>query len=97
VSARHQVKRLDRTFDGLHAQEADPAEETSFFVRCGPNLVRSFILGSCEMKFGPDVFADALVHPAGVSSRLKLSPTIIPISSDRRIVRALRGVLCRCL
>ncbi len=32
VSARHQVKRLDRPFEEL---ETGPAEEISFFVRCG--------------------------------------------------------------
>jgi hypothetical protein len=30
VSARHQVKRLDRHFEGFALSKAGPAEETSF-------------------------------------------------------------------
>jgi hypothetical protein len=52
VSARHQVKRLDRTLDGIRAFEAGAAEETSFLrslrIR---GSVRNFILAaSAEVK-----------------------------------------------
>jgi len=65
VSARHQVKRLDRTFEAVNALEAGPAEETSFLrsVRVllkGPQFHQGFLL---PVESGPDVFADALVPP----------------------------------
>ena len=41
VSARHQVKRLDRGFEGFALLKAGPAEETSF-LRSVRILVRNF-------------------------------------------------------
>jgi hypothetical protein len=42
VSARHQVKRLDRTFEELAPRSPVRQKKQVFFVRCG-SLVRSFI------------------------------------------------------
>jgi hypothetical protein len=61
VSARHQVKRLDRTSNKAFAPiEAGPAEEN--FLR----TVRMAFHPQCHrhfssVRFDPDVFADALV------------------------------------
>jgi hypothetical protein len=64
VSARHQVKRLDRDPEEFALSKNGPAEEISFLrsVRiCGPQFHRC---SSAQVKSGPDVFADALVPDA---------------------------------
>jgi hypothetical protein len=63
VSARHQVKRLDRIFEGVRSFKTGPAEETGFLRSVRVSLeIRNFA-GPHEpgVKSGPDVFADALV------------------------------------
>jgi hypothetical protein len=61
VSARHQVKRLDRPFARVRSSKTGPAEETGFLrsVRISdPQFHRALVP---VVKSGPDVFADALV------------------------------------
>ena len=61
VSARHQVKRLDRPFERVRSSKNGPAEETGFLrsVRISdPQFHRG---PKPSVKSGPDVFADALV------------------------------------
>jgi hypothetical protein len=66
VSARHQVKRLDRLSKKGSPFEVGPAEETGFFVRCGPLFGSAISQGPKPIvKSDPDVFADALVPMAG--------------------------------
>jgi hypothetical protein len=61
VSARHQVKRLDRHSGEFALSKNDPAEETSFLrsVRIQWSAISPALLAG--VRFGPDVFADALV------------------------------------
>jgi len=61
VSARHQVKRRDRTFEGFVLSEIGPVEETSFLrsVRIFGSAISPAIFA--QVKSDPDVFADALV------------------------------------
>jgi hypothetical protein len=61
VSARHQVKRLHRTFrQGLLRRKAVRQKKAVFFI--GADLkVRNFTGALRQLRFGPDVFADALV------------------------------------
>src|SRR6185437_10204603 len=79
VSARHQVKRLDRPFERVRSSKTGPAEETGFLrsVRIsGPQFHRALVP---VMKSGPDVFADALVpRPWGFCS-LAVEPSA-PVS-----------------
>jgi hypothetical protein len=42
VSARHQVKRLDRIFEGLALTKTGPAEETGFLRSVRISKVRNF-------------------------------------------------------
>jgi hypothetical protein len=70
VSARHQVKRLDRIFEKSSLfPKIGPAEETSFLRSVRILAVRNFTgfqaRRACkpQVKSGPDVFADALVPP----------------------------------
>jgi hypothetical protein len=82
VSARHQVKRLDRIFQSslLVKEEfapgkTGPAEETGFLRSV--RIFRSAISPASkpQVKSGPDVFADALVpSAAAVDARRSLSP-----------------------
>jgi hypothetical protein len=68
VSARHQVKRLDRTSkERSRYQKPVLQKKQAFFVRCGSfSEVRSFTSGCLlSVESGPDVFADALVPPPG--------------------------------
>jgi hypothetical protein len=67
VSARHQVKRPDRSFrwSALFSKYG-PAEEPSiallaFFIRCGSCGPQFHRRPFAEVGFDPDVFADALV------------------------------------
>ncbi|WP_154071608.1 hypothetical protein [Bradyrhizobium lablabi] len=67
MSARHQVKRLDRILvKGSLFSKTGPAEETSFLrsvriLKKAPQFHRR----SAQVKSGPDVFADALVPFGG--------------------------------
>jgi hypothetical protein len=64
VSARHQVKRLDRIFEEFALGKTGPAEETGFLRSV--RIFRSAISPASkpQVKSGPDVFADALVPSA---------------------------------
>jgi hypothetical protein len=59
--------------------DADPAEEKFFFARCGTLKLRNFTGRSfgLEVKSGPDVFADALVHKARQLCRRLAFPKIL--------------------
>jgi hypothetical protein len=72
VSARHQVKRLDRIFEEFALGKTGPAEETGFLRSV--RIFRSAISpASKQVKSGPDVFADALVpSAAAVDARRSL-------------------------
>jgi hypothetical protein len=62
VSARHQVKRLDQSFEELSAlSKTGLAEETGFLrsVRILISAISPAVFA--QVKSGPDVFADALV------------------------------------
>jgi hypothetical protein len=65
VSARHQVKRLNRHFGRVRSDETGSAEEAQYpYWRSSFGAdpkVRSFSGGFRRLRFGPDVFADALV------------------------------------
>jgi hypothetical protein len=59
-------------------------KKRSFFVRCGALAFRSFTPRPCGqgLGFGPDVFADALVPPAGDRPGFFYAPTSLvrPVS-----------------
>jgi hypothetical protein len=88
VSARHQVKRLDRPFEEFALSRTGPAEETSFLRSVWIlNLgLHNFTGPKPDLKSGPDVFADALVPllpaiPPGASTfpdfwNLQLLPAV---------------------
>jgi hypothetical protein len=65
VSARHQAKRLNRHFDGVRSFETGSAEEAQYPYWCSSfgadPKVRNFTGALSQLRFGPDVFADALV------------------------------------
>jgi hypothetical protein len=63
VSARHQVKRLDRILERVRSfKNRSGRRNRFFFVRCGSHgELRSFTGPKPQVKSGPDVFADALV------------------------------------
>jgi hypothetical protein len=68
VSARHQVKRLDRiseayalSKEGFALSKTGPAEETGFLRSVRVPLPRNFTGPKAQVKSDPDVFADALV------------------------------------
>jgi hypothetical protein len=68
VSARHQVKRLDRISEAYALSKEEfalsktgPAGETSFLRSVRVPLPRSFTGPKAQVKSDPDVFADALV------------------------------------
>jgi len=63
VSARHQVKRLDRPSGNSFFGKPVRQKKQVFFVRCG-STVRNFTGAETPIvKSDPDVFADALVPP----------------------------------
>ena len=69
VSARHQVKRLDRTFEELALLE-NRSGRRNRFSSFGADLQWSAIspaVSKPNVKSGPDVFADALVPRAGAA------------------------------
>jgi hypothetical protein len=72
VSARHQVKRLHRHSAGFALTKTGSAEEAQYpYWRSSFGAdpkVRSFTGGFRRLRFGPDVFADALVAWAGAWS-----------------------------
>jgi hypothetical protein len=62
VSARHQVKRLDRPFEEFENRSGRRKQFSSFGADpFAPQFHRRF---SAQVKSGPDVFADALVPSA---------------------------------
>ena len=62
MSARHQVKRLDRIFEEVRFFKTGPAEETDFLRSVRVPFTPAISPGQKSgMKSGPDVFADALV------------------------------------
>jgi hypothetical protein len=80
VSARHQVKRLDRhfqefAFQGFALRKPVRQKKQVFFVRCGSEGPQFRRAAKPEVKSGPDVFADALVPQA-----LVFEPGIEPSS-----------------
>jgi hypothetical protein len=97
VSARHQVKRLDRPFEEFALSKTGPAEETSFLRSVRIFKVRNFTGIFAPVKSGPDVFADALVppgtpsFPAGTDDawrfRFSQIPTSTSLFEPRRAVR----------
>jgi hypothetical protein len=106
VSARHQVKRLDRGFEEFAPRKSHPAEETGFLrsVRISWSAVSPAARPS--VKSGPDVFADALV-PGTPSFPERFVPTLAASASvhltglrlARRVVAFLQHPLeiCRVL
>jgi hypothetical protein len=54
-----------------------PAEETSFLRSLRTLMAPQFHRGKTWSRSGPDVFADALVHPAGGCARLFHFPTLL--------------------
>jgi len=60
VSARHQVKRLDRIAKEFALSKTIRQKKQVFFVRCGSSDPQ-FHRAKARLKSGPDVFADALV------------------------------------
>jgi hypothetical protein len=61
VSARHQVKRLDRTFDRACSFRKPARQKKEVFFIGADLKVRNFTGALRQLRFGPDVFADALV------------------------------------
>jgi hypothetical protein len=104
VSARHQVKRLDRIFEKSSLfPKIGPAEETSFLRSVRILAVRNFTgfqaRPACkpQVKSGPDVFADALVPraapmaPGAPISPESKCPFCPPLASGRRRLFCSRG------
>jgi hypothetical protein len=93
VSARHQVKRLDRHFEGACSRQTPVRQKKQvFFVRCGSQVVRNFtgptasIAWRLAVRSGPDVFADALV-PAGAGKPGVPFPKILKLFRRRMFSR----------
>jgi hypothetical protein len=61
VSARHQVKRPDRSFEGLASIENRSGRRNGFSSYGADLKVRNFTTVFVRVKSDPDVFADALV------------------------------------
>jgi|SRR5882724_6141834 len=61
VSARHQVKRLDRSSKEFALSKTIRQKKQVFFVRCGSSGPQFHRAPKPGLKSGPDVFADALV------------------------------------
>ena len=61
-------------------------KKRSFFVRCGALAFRSFTPEPCGrgLRSGPDVFADALVPPAGDRPGFFYVPTSLVRSASRQ-------------
>jgi hypothetical protein len=79
VSARHQVKRLDRTIESPRAFRPVRQKKQSFLrsVRILVSAISPAAFG-LKVKSGPDVFADALVPRDG--NRASRSISSIPAS-----------------
>jgi hypothetical protein len=83
VSARHQVKRLHRIFrQGSLWLKAVRQKKEVFFIGADPK-VRNFTGALCPLRFGPDVFADALVPRRGIAARRFDFPKIANVSIPR--------------
>jgi hypothetical protein len=83
VSARHQVKRLHRIFrQGSLWLKAVRQKKAVFFIGADPK-VRNFTGAPCRLRFGPDVFADALVPRRGIAARRFDFPKIAKLSIPR--------------
>jgi hypothetical protein len=84
VSARHQVKRLDRIFEELALLKSRSGRGNKF-SSFGADLWSAISPASkAQVKSGPDVFADALVPQAGTTDAwhfriFQIPKTIIPI------------------
>jgi hypothetical protein len=94
VSARHQVKRLDRiseayalSKEGFALSKTGPAEETGFLRSVRVPLPRNFTGPKAQVKSDPDVFADALVP------RNAFVPIAAPLAPGALIPRSLSGHL----
>lgn len=96
VSARHQVKRLDRCFKRVRSFENRSGRRNRvFFVRCGSHDPQFYRRSqSPRVKSGPDVFADALVlqEPPPMVRAAPNFPN--PPHSSFRQGRAARWLLC---
>ena len=81
VSARHQVKRLDRNFKELACSFEKPVRQKKqvFFVRCGSHGPQFHQAPRPSVKSGPDVFADALVRKASAGAAWQSDSRIIHI------------------
>jgi hypothetical protein len=95
VSARHQVKRPDRSFEEFASRKSDQAEETGFLrsVRIAWSAVSPAARPS--VKSGPDVFADALV-PGTLPFPERLVPTLA-VERIGPFDRFEIGEACRCI
>jgi hypothetical protein len=96
VSARHQVKRLDRPFEEFALSKTGPAEETSFLRSVRIFKVRNFTGILAQVKSGPDVFADALVPPSDAlapkPARMSLALSIFLIPQRSALFEPRRAV-----
>jgi hypothetical protein len=74
VSARHQAKRLDRIFDRACSSENRLGRRKKF--SSSVRIQRSAISPGAlrQLRFGSDVFADALVPQAGACRRPRFHP-----------------------
>jgi hypothetical protein len=99
VSARHQVKRLHRIFrQGSLWLKAVRQKKAVFFIGADPK-VRNFTGAPCRLKFGPDVFADALVPRRGIAARALISRKLLnshPAPPRLHARRTLRQWLSLC-
>jgi len=91
VSARHQVKRPDRTSKRSRLQ-VGLAEETSFLRSVRTLSLRSFTGGHVpRSEIGPDVFADALASLSRSSARRFRFPKPSKPKISRAAVRISHG------
>jgi hypothetical protein len=93
VSARHQVKRLHRTSTGFAVRITVRQKKEVFFIGADPK-VRNFTGAFRPLKFGPDVFADALVPRRGVCRLAFRSPKNLLNSRSRARSRFYAGPRC---
>ena len=64
VSARHQVKRLDRPFGSSLFENRSGRRNRFSSFGADPVWLRNFTGANAQVRSGPDVFADALVPAA---------------------------------
>jgi hypothetical protein len=96
VSARHQVKRLDRFFKGVRSYENRSGRRNRFSSFGADLMIRNFTGGlkasigfELQVKSGPDVFADALVLYAAADDARRACPNFPHCRSDH--LRRSRG------